>query len=82
VVRWQSAAQAAEPRTYERASDAPKFIFERWSKLTVALHRALGDPNNFDRRRHREAVLQRLIALERRAIERYPYGAPMADQPG
>jgi hypothetical protein len=47
----------------------------------VALHRALGDSNNFDRRRHREEVLQRpeyypqvLITLERRAIRRCPRG--------
>jgi hypothetical protein len=54
-------------------------------KLTLALHRALGDPNNFDRGRHRQEVLERLeqySPLERRAIRRYPYGAPMADQRG
>jgi hypothetical protein len=42
---------------YWNASGA---IFRALVKLTVALHRALGDSNNFERRRHREEVLQRL----------------------
>ena len=41
-------------------SERPKVYFRALVKLTLALHRALGDPNNFDRRRHREEVLQRL----------------------
>jgi hypothetical protein len=41
-------------------SERPKVYFRALVKLSVALHRALGDSNNFDRRRHREEVLQRL----------------------
>ena len=41
-------------------SERPKVYFRALVKLSVALHRALGASNNFDRRRHREEVLQRL----------------------
>jgi len=41
-------------------TDRPKVYFRIMTKLTVALHRALGKLNDFDRQRNREEVLQRL----------------------
>jgi hypothetical protein len=41
-------------------TERPKVYFKIMLKLTVALHRALGKLNDFDRRRNREEVLQRL----------------------
>ncbi len=41
-------------------TERPKVYFKVMTKLTVALHRATGKLNDFDRRRIREDVLQRL----------------------
>jgi hypothetical protein len=41
-------------------TDRPKVYFRALVKLTLVLHRALGKPHDFDRRRNREEVLDRL----------------------
>jgi len=41
-------------------TERPKVYFKMMTKLTVALHRALGKLSDLDRQRNREEVLQRL----------------------
>jgi hypothetical protein len=41
-------------------AERPVVFFKAITKLTLVLHRTLRKPNNFDRQRNREEVLQRL----------------------
>ena len=41
-------------------AERPELYFKALVKLTLALHRATGEPTDFDRRRNREEVLRRL----------------------
>ena len=43
-------------------AERPELYFKALVKLTLALHRAIREPTDFDRRRNREEVLQRLEA--------------------
>jgi hypothetical protein len=43
-------------------AERPELYFKALVKLTLALHRATGEPTDFDRRRNREEVLRRLEA--------------------
>ena len=43
-------------------AERPELYFKALVKLTLALHRAIGEPTDFDRRRNREEVLRRLEA--------------------
>jgi hypothetical protein len=43
-------------------AERPELYFKALVKLTLALHRATGQPTDFDRRRNREEVLRRLEA--------------------
>jgi hypothetical protein len=63
--RQNTSADSGELRTQERDCTMVQ--------LTQVLHRALGKPNNFDRRRNREEVLQR---WEQRQL-----GTPTRDRP-
>ncbi len=47
----------------------PQVYFRALVKLTVALHRALGKPNDFDRRRFREEALRRLESVSKEAAD-------------
>jgi hypothetical protein len=42
------------------SDERPEVVFKLLVKLAVVLHRALGKPRDFDRRRIREEALQRL----------------------
>ena len=44
------------------SAERPELYFKALVKLTLALHRATGEPTDFDRRRNREEVLRRLEA--------------------
>jgi hypothetical protein len=41
-------------------AERPELYFKTLVELTLALHRATGEPTDFDRRRNREEVLRRL----------------------
>ena len=43
-------------------AERPELYFKALVKLTLALHRATGEPTDFNRRRNREEVLRRLEA--------------------
>jgi hypothetical protein len=43
-------------------AERPELYFKALVKLTLALHRAIREPTDFDRRRNREEVLRRLEA--------------------
>ena len=53
-------------------AERPELYFKALVKLILALHRATGEPTDFDRRRNREEVLQRLEArlADARAISK------------
>ena len=54
------------PDTLDRLrTERPQVYFRVLVKLTVALHRALGKPNDFDRRRNRKQALQRLESVSK-----------------
>jgi hypothetical protein len=44
------------------SAERPELYFKALVKLTLALHRVIGEPTDFDRRRNREEVLRRLEA--------------------
>jgi hypothetical protein len=54
---WQQHGREALDRVFR---ERPDVYFKALLKLTVALHRALGKLDEFDRRRTREEVLLRL----------------------
>ena len=56
---WEQHGREILARVY---AERPQLYFKALVNLTVALHRAHREPPNFDRRRHREEVLQRLEA--------------------
>jgi hypothetical protein len=56
---WQQHGREALDRVL---AERPQVYFRALAKLTVALHRALEKPRDFDRRRSREEALQRLEA--------------------
>ena len=58
------------PDTLDRLrTERPQVYFRALVKLTVALHRALGKPNDFDRRRFREEALRRLESVSKAATD-------------
>ena len=44
-------------------AERPELYFKALVELTLAPHRAIREPTDFDRRRNREEVLRRLEAL-------------------
>jgi len=50
-------------------TEPPQVYFRALVKLTAALHRALGKPNNFDRRRFREEASRRLESVSKEATD-------------